>query len=56
MWMAILKYKITEKFSKKPKKLLKTNGILNPNNKLSGGPSFTFSLQEVTIRPSSSSR
>jgi len=41
---------------KDKKKLLKTKGILKPKYKLSGGPGFTFSLQEGTIRPSSSSR
>jgi len=43
-------------YPKSPKKLLKTKRVLKPKNKPSGGPSFTFSLQEGTIRPSSCSR
>ena len=42
--MAKLKPEITEKFSKKSKKLLKTKRILKPMYKLNGGPSFTFTV------------
>jgi len=38
----------------KNKKLLKAKRILKPKYKLSGGPSFRFSLQKRTIRPSGS--
>jgi len=42
MWMAILKPWITNKYSEKRKKILKTKRILKLKHKSSGGPSCTF--------------
>jgi len=44
MWMAILNPEITNKYSEKCKKILKTNRILKLKYKPSGGQSFTFTI------------